>query len=179
MPSTLVRSAGVLACHNHRVNSAVPRCFRVHQGPARECGACVFCVRACLASLLSALLCVVAASQYACNVRAFVTGKQHAPCYAAVTLCALHFLSCGMGLSMMKMLGFMNASTKDIPLVGAHCTFQDSQHQPKLSSCALNDMSQSGSSRVPATHTRCMMSGCWHASSRPCSAVHDRDMRCR
>jgi hypothetical protein len=36
----------------------------------------------------------------------------------AVTLCGMHFLSCGAGLATMKMLGIMASSTQQIPLKG-------------------------------------------------------------
>ena len=67
---------------------------------------------------VGAALCTVLASQTRTSLRplpASLTGA----CAAAVTLCALHFLSCGLGLSCMKALNIMSASRKQIPWKGA------------------------------------------------------------
>lgn len=40
--------------------------------------------------------------------------------HAAVTLCALHFLSCGLGLAAMRLAGIVHHSNKAVPLQGAH-----------------------------------------------------------
>ena len=42
----------------------------------------------------------------------------HNLCAAAVTLCALHFLSCGLGLAIMRGSGVMQLSDKTVPLKG-------------------------------------------------------------